>query len=200
MGTDLPHSDRVPGTATTGGRSTIVTVTPNPSLDRTFAVTDLRRGQVLRATSTSLVPSGKGVNVSRVVAANGTRSVAVLPIGGHDGDFLVSRLVHEDGITLEVVRIGGRIRSNITVLEPDGTATKLNEAGPTLSDDETRALADAAVAAGAGAAWLVGSGSLAPGMPDTFYAGLVTRSPGSPGPPGSRAQPRVSADRRSPST
>ena len=175
MGTDRPHSHRVPGTETSGRRSTIVTVTPNPSLDRTFGVADLRRGHVLRATSTSLVPSGKGVNVSRVVAANGAPGVAVLPIGGHDGDFLVSQLLDDSGIRLEVVRIHGRIRSNITVLEPDGTATKLNEAGPTLSDDETRELADAAVAAAVGAAWLVGSGSLAPGMPDTFYAGLVAR-------------------------
>ncbi|HEY8789951.1 MAG TPA: hexose kinase [Actinopolymorphaceae bacterium] len=152
----------------------VVTLTPNPSLDRTFAVDDLRRGEVLRALSTSLVPSGKGVNVSRVVAANGRTTVAVLPIGGHDGDHLVDALT-ADGIALRIVRIRGRIRSNVTVLEPDGTATKLNEPGPDIDADEAGRLIDAALASAGGAGWLVGSGSLPPGAPDGFYADLVRR-------------------------
>jgi 1-phosphofructokinase len=160
----------------------VVTLTPNPSLDRTFALAQLRRGAVLRASSTSLVPSGKGVNVSRVVAANGRRTVAVLPIGGHDGDHLVAALT-ADGIELRVVRIRGRIRSNVTVLEPDGTATKLNEPGPDLDAAETGALTDAALAAAAGADWLVGSGSLPPGTPAGFYADLVDRASRAPDAP-----------------
>ncbi|MBC7290846.1 MAG: 1-phosphofructokinase, partial [Actinotalea sp.] len=41
----------------------IVTVTLNPSLDRTMDVAELRHGQVNRALSTHLHPGGKGVNV-----------------------------------------------------------------------------------------------------------------------------------------
>ena len=150
----------------------VVTLTPNPSLDRTFVVDDLHRGDVLRASSTSLVPSGKGVNVSRVVSANGRSTVAVLPIGGHDGDHLVDALT-ADGIALRIVRIRGRIRSNVTVLEPDGTATKLNEPGPDIDADEAGRLIDAALSSAARAGWLVGSGSLPPGAPAGFYADLV---------------------------
>lgn len=153
----------------------VVTLTPNPSLDRTFALAEFRRGAVLRASSTSLVPSGKGVNVSRVVAANGRSTVAVLPVGGHDGAHLVEALT-TDGIDLRIVPIRGRIRSNVTVLEPDGTATKLNERGPDLDTDETRALTEAALSAAAGADWLVGSGSVPPGTAAGFYADLVGRA------------------------
>lgn len=129
---------------------------------------------MLRATSTSLVPSGKGINVSRVVAANGRGTIAVLPIGGRDGDELVDALT-ADGIALRIVRIRGRIRSNVTVLEPDGTATKLNEPGPEIDADEAGQLVDAALDAATGADWVVGSGSLSPGTPPGFYAGLVGR-------------------------
>ena len=43
----------------------IVTVTLNPSLDRTLAVSSLVRGEVIRADSTLEDPAGKGVNVTR---------------------------------------------------------------------------------------------------------------------------------------
>lgn len=63
----------------TGG--VILTVTPNPSLDRTYEVPSLDRGEVIRATGERMDPGGKGVNVSRAAAAAGRRTVAVLPLG-----------------------------------------------------------------------------------------------------------------------
>lgn len=57
----------------------ILTVTPNPSLDRTYEIPTLERGAVLRATADRIDPGGKGVNVSRAVAAAGHRTLAVLP-------------------------------------------------------------------------------------------------------------------------
>ena len=54
----------------------ILTVTPNPSLDRTYEVPSLERGEVIRATGERMDPGGKGVNVSRAVAAAGRRTVA----------------------------------------------------------------------------------------------------------------------------
>ncbi|EOD64807.1 1-phosphofructokinase, partial [Amycolatopsis vancoresmycina DSM 44592] len=45
----------------------IVTVTPNPSLDRTLRLAELRRGEVLRASAVRLDPGGKGVNVARAL-------------------------------------------------------------------------------------------------------------------------------------
>ena len=58
----------------------IVTVTPNPSLDRTIELSgELQRGAVQRATRSTAEPGGKGVNVSRVVVASGGDTIAVLP-------------------------------------------------------------------------------------------------------------------------
>jgi 1-phosphofructokinase len=49
----------------------IVTLTPNPSVDRTIEVHELVRGAVLRAVAPHVDPGGKGVNVARALAANG---------------------------------------------------------------------------------------------------------------------------------
>jgi 1-phosphofructokinase len=150
----------------------IVTVTPNPSLDRTLEVEELRRGEVVRAYADRSDPGGKGVNVSRALVANGHRSRAVLPLGGADGELLAS-LLEGLGIEVAAVPIADAIRSNVTVVEPNGTVTKLNAPGPLLSDIEVEALLERAVAAADGAGWVVASGSLAPGTPDELYARLA---------------------------
>ena len=63
------------------------------------------------------------------------------------------------------VPVGGALRMNISVLEPDGTTTKLNEPGPTLDAADIAALLDATLAAAEDASWVVGCGSLPPGAP-----------------------------------
>ncbi|MGH2662353.1 MAG: 1-phosphofructokinase [Actinomycetota bacterium] len=151
----------------------VVTVTPNPSLDRTMDVAAFHRGGVVRAQAVHLDPGGKGVNVSRALVANGHASRAVLPLGGFEGDQLASLLL---GLGIEVapVRIANSIRSNVAVVEPDGTVTKLNAPGPSLSGSEVRALLEGArTAAGDGAGWVAGCGRLPPGAPDDLYARLV---------------------------
>ena len=150
----------------------IVTVTPNPSVDRTLEVDDLRRGEMVRAHTDRSDPGGKGVNVSRALVANGHPSRAVLPLGGADGELLAA-LLRDLGIDVAAVPIADEIRSNVTVVEPDGTVTKLNAPGPHLSEVEIEALLERAVAAADGAEWVVASGSLAPGMPEDLHARLV---------------------------
>ena len=117
----------------------ILTVTPNPSLDRTYEVPSLGRGEVLRATADRVDPGGKGVNVSRAVAAAGVRTTAVLPLGGSPGT-LLAELLGAQGVDVTAVSIAGQTRSNISLVEPDGTLTKINAAGPELSPEESALL------------------------------------------------------------
>lgn len=152
----------------------IVTLTPNPSVDRTIEVPQLVRGAVIRATSSRVDPGGKGVNVARAVVANGGKAVAVLPGGGSEG-LQMDALLDREGIEHVIVPIAGACRANVTVIEPDGTTTKLNEQGPTLTPDEVGALVAATLdAARSRADWVVCSGSLPLGVSGDFYADLVT--------------------------
>ena len=49
----------------------IVTITPNPSLDRSYELPGLVRGEVNRAATDRVDPGGKGVNVARALTAAG---------------------------------------------------------------------------------------------------------------------------------
>ena len=155
----------------------IVTVTLNPSVDRTIVVDALRRGEVIRATASHVDPGGKGINVSRALTGHGLKTRAVVALGGPEGAHL-DGLLAAAGIEVLPVRIDGSIRSNVTVVERDGTTTKLNEPGARLTVGEVELILDAAVAGCADADWLVASGSLPPGAPDSLYAEIVGRLAG----------------------
>jgi 1-phosphofructokinase len=155
--------------AAAGGR--VVTLTANPSLDRTLDLPGpLERGAVTRLGVSHTEPGGKGVNVSRAIAAAGAHVVSVLPAA--DGDPIV-RALQQLGLPLATVPIRAPVRTNYTLTEPDGTTTKLNEPGAQL-DPTTLAALEAAVHEHAvGARWVVLSGSLPPGAPPDWYATLV---------------------------
>ncbi|MBZ9643666.1 1-phosphofructokinase [Streptomyces sp. PSKA30] len=153
----------------------ILTVTPNPSLDRTYEVQALKRGEVIRAETERVDPGGKGVNVSRAVAAAGRRTVAVLPLGGAPGA-LVADLLDAQGIEVAPVPVAGATRSNIALAEADGVLTKINAPGPELSADEQELLFETVRRQSRDADWIACCGSLPRGLAPSWYADLVARA------------------------
>ena len=152
----------------------IVTLTLNPSLDRTVDIAELTRGAVIRAGSARLDPGGKGVNVTRALLANGAASRAVLPCGGDEGEQL-ARLLHAEGVDVIAVPIAAHTRSNVSLAERDGTITKINEPGAPLSPAELDAVVAAVARTAARPGWVAACGSLPPGVPVGFYADLCRR-------------------------
>jgi len=149
----------------------IVTLTPNPSIDRTVTLAGkLRRGAVQRADTVTSQAGGKGVNISRAAMKADVPTVAVLPADLDDPFVLELRSA---GISSEPVHPAGPMRVNITISEPDGTTTKLNSPGPTVTAADLAALAEAVARRAATAEWVVLAGSLPPGAPDEWYADLV---------------------------
>jgi 1-phosphofructokinase len=152
----------------------IVTLTLNPSLDRTVEVPSLSRGSVIRASSGRLDPGGKGVNVARALLANGVDACAVLPAGGSVGHQLVELLEAEE-VAMAAVHVAGATRSNLTLSEPDGTVTKINESGASLTAAEIDLLADTVMGLVGQHDWAVLSGSVPPGVDHGVYAHLTER-------------------------
>lgn len=150
----------------------IVTLTLNPSLDQTLQVESLVLGGVNKTRAIRRDPGGKGVNVARALVTHGVPAVAVLPAGGVVGDVLVS-LLTAAGVDAEVVPIAGLTRANVTVTEPDGTTTKLNEPGPALEVDELDAVLDAVANRVDRGGWIVAGGSLPPNLDGEVYGRLA---------------------------
>ncbi|WP_366789032.1 PfkB family carbohydrate kinase, partial [uncultured Actinomyces sp.] len=151
----------------------ILTLTPNPSLDRTVSLpAALQRGAVQRLTGVVMEPGGKGVNVARVLSTSGRAATAVLPAAEHDPILLALDALELPGLTVHPVPVAGAARINTAVTEPDGTTTKLNEQGAGLSEQEIEAverdLLETLTLTGVSAGtaphhWAVLSGSLPPG-------------------------------------
>lgn len=139
----------------------IVTVTINPSVDRTIQLPSrLVRDAVLRASAVTSQAAGKGVNVSRALTHASIPTRAIVRADYHDP--YVRELV-ESGLAVVTVDPGATVRTNISLAEPDGTTTKINEPGSPLSAAAVAALHDVVAAEAPRASWLVLAGSPSPG-------------------------------------
>ncbi len=153
----------------------IVTLTPNPSLDRTISVAQLRVGEVNRAGAMCVDAGGKGVNVSRALAANGSATVAVLPAGGAPA-VQFAALLYDAHVAYHFIDLQDAVRTNITLVEDDGTTTKINEPGRNSGPPDAAMMLDAVESHLQGASWVVGCGSLPPGIDGSLYVALIERA------------------------
>ena len=151
----------------------IVTLTANPSMDRTVELNhEIKRGAVQRAVAAASDPGGKGVNIARALNISGFETVAVLP-GDNEDPVLAS--LKEAEVPFVNMPISAPIRSNITIVEPDGTTTKINAPGEPLNDVAQQQLTRLMIKETIEASWLVLAGSLPAGVPSDYYA-VVGRS------------------------
>lgn len=149
----------------------IITVTPNPSLDKTVELPGpLTPGEVQRAVGQSSEPGGKGVNISRALSAAEVKNLAVLP--GDSSDPVLMGL-SEIEVPFRSLPLDSPLRTNITITDLEGTTTKINEPGPHLEPDLTAALEDLILQTAEGASWVALAGSLPPGVPQDFYARVI---------------------------
>jgi len=149
----------------------IVTLTANPSLDRSVTLgAPLLPGEVQSAVGAREDAGGKGINVARVIAAAAVPALAILPLAADD-PFGVA--LQSAGVRTRPVPIHGHARANLTITDPAGITTKLNLPGTILEPAESAALVAAVVDACAGARWLVLAGSLPPGAGDDFYVTVI---------------------------
>jgi 1-phosphofructokinase len=170
----------------------IVTLTANPSLDRSVRLAaPLRVGEVQGATSSREDAGGKGINVARAVVAAGEACLAVLPLAGDDP---FAGALASAALPSRTVPVQGLVRANITITDEAGTTTKLNLPGAELTPQEAARVVDAAVAASEGARWLVLAGSLPPGAPDDFYVRVSSAVRTAHG----AAAPRIAVDTSGP--
>ena len=152
----------------------IVTVTLNPTLDKTLSVPVLRPGEVHRARF-----------CARTSAARGSTSLARCAPWGwrafRSASWAAPRVGRcatgwsRQGYDARFVEVPGETRQNLTLLdEATGVYTKINEPGPTIGPEHLAALhALVDEMAAPGDLWAL-CGSLPPGAPADFYADLVT--------------------------
>jgi 1-phosphofructokinase len=132
--------------------------------------------EVHRAASATIEASGKGVNVSRALHANGVDTIAVLPLGGSTGHHL-SELLRDEGVAHRTVSQATGTRINTTIALAQGETAKVNGPGGLLRAEDVdhleREVEAALHSAPGGEVWLAICGSLPPGVEPTVIGDLV---------------------------
>lgn len=152
-------------------KSPVVTLTPAPTLDRTYYVHDLVEGGVNRADGVAEELAGKGINVSKGLRLVGMAAPGVVPIGNEDPSVLV-RTGHSERIV--PLWVDGNLRVSTTIVIKDGPTTKVNEAPRPLSEtdwQEVIRLTEKTVI-DADAKWLVVAGALPINLATGSYVDL----------------------------
>lgn len=150
-------------------------VTPNPAIDHTVYVKELRLGQVLRTGPGRSVAGGKGANVARATAHLGGAGT-VFAFVPEAGAAHLQDLYAAENLSLVPTEVPGRVRVCTAMIEDDGRVTLLNEPGAQVTAAEwdqliIRVTSYAKIAAPGP---LICAGSLPPGSPTDSYARLVT--------------------------
>lgn len=156
----------------------IVVLTPNPAVDVTYRVDEQRVGTTQRVRNVDRRPGGKGLNVARVLHAEGVRTHSVLPLGGAAGAW-VADAVAALGLDATTVPVPGETRTTVTVVDDLAHPTMFGEPGPSVPpgswphvDGAVRAALGTAAPGGPVA--LVLSGSLPAGAEPTVVVPWVT--------------------------
>ncbi|MDZ4815838.1 MAG: 1-phosphofructokinase family hexose kinase [Verrucomicrobiota bacterium] len=114
----------------------ILTVTLNPSLDRTLKTRVLRHEQRVFASESLLHPGGKGINVSRVLTRLGTPN-SILTLSGGPSGLVFESLCKEEHLNFSPLKISENIRTNLTLIqECPRREFKINELGPRIHAHE----------------------------------------------------------------
>lgn len=150
----------------------ILSLTLNPALDQNVQADRLVFEDRAYILSTNETAGGRGINASRVIESFGGETMAITCSGGKNGKRM-EELLSSEKFPIELVRIKNNIRSNLTVVDKQGLAVKLNERGPHLLASELAKVEKAVLQQLPRARWMMLCGSLPPGVPSDYYARLI---------------------------
>lgn len=149
--------------------SRILTITMNPSLDKSAEVDRVVPEDKLRCQSPRFDAGGGGVNVARAVTTLGGQAAALFPAGGWSGDLLVE-LLDKENVSNQRIPIANDTRENLIICETEASQQfRFGMPGPRLTADEIDRTLEALSEMESAPEFLVASGSLPPGVNNDFY-------------------------------
>lgn len=153
--------------------SSILTITVNPSLDKSTSFSGLIPEQKIRCAPPHYDAGGGGINVSKAIARLGGTSHCLFTSGGSSGE-LLQQLVGKEGIETDVIQTKAFTRENLIALEKGSNAQyRFGFPGPELTNEEQQKILEKV--AGYKSGYVVASGSLNEGLSPDFYAHMAKK-------------------------
>ncbi|NPV42542.1 MAG: 1-phosphofructokinase [Firmicutes bacterium] len=151
----------------------ILTVTLNPSIDRSYRIDSFHPGCLYRAQEESAVAGGKGINAAKVVKIMGEKVTATGFLGGKTGEFIEEEL-YKKGIGCNFVKISQESRTCIAILDTVlNTQTEILEKGPEIEQSELRRFLQTYEKLAISHQIIIASGSIPAGVPPNIYAEFI---------------------------
>lgn len=147
----------------------------NPVIDKSTQADRVLPNQKNRCDTPVYEPGGGGINVSRALRKLGHDSTAWYLAGGKSGDMLADLLAEEE-IVQRKFDTEQDIRENLMVFDKStGGNYRFTMAGPEFSKSDWKEIIAEIENLDESTEYLVGSGSLPPGVPEDFYARLAAK-------------------------
>ncbi len=151
---------------------TILTLTLNPSLDKSIVVPQMVPEKKLKCSGAKTEPGGGGINVSRAIHKLGGQSKAVYLSGGYTSKQFESLLTAES-IASVALPVEGAMRENFMVLDAASNLQyRFGMEGPAISEAEWMQALDY-IGKQDSVDYIVASGSLPPGVPADIFGRLA---------------------------
>lgn len=152
--------------------SNILTITINPSIDKTIWVKHLVPEKKMRALNSEVEPGGGGVNVARALNYLGTSATAMYFYGGFSG-LEFNKLMEIEGVNTSIVKIEGETRTNIMAIDNSTNLEyRFGIDGPSIHDEELNRMLQLIENSDA-YDFIVLSGSLPSTVPTNFYNSIA---------------------------
>lgn len=155
----------------------VLTVTLNPTIDKTFSVERVVPDRKLAASDVRQFPGGGGINVARAICRLDGDAHALWACGGSTGGKL-AELLEADCIAHTPVRIHAEVRENLIVEDLSSRQQyRFGMPGPDLSDDEQHHWLEQVGECSGAAKYVVLSGSLPRRISSQWYGELIRAVP-----------------------
>ncbi len=152
--------------------SSIITITFSPCIDKSTAVAALVPEKKLVCATPKLEPGGGGINIARAIKKLGGAATAIFPSGGYTGKYF-NHLLEKENIPAVIIETANETRENIIVVdEATNNQYRFGMPGTGLTAAEWNKCLHA-VEEMSDVEFIIASGSLPPGVPDTIYALLA---------------------------
>lgn len=159
---------------------TVITLTLNPSIDKTFSVDRMIPDRKLVGTDVRDYPGGGGVNVARVLSRFDVPVLAYWSDGGNIGQRL-GKLLDAEKVSHEPVPVADDVRENYIILDKSTeNLYRFGMPGPTLSEKERDRWMKTVREIPASSQYVVFSGSLPGGASLDWFEELLRAVPKGP--------------------
>lgn len=150
----------------------IITVTMNPAIDKTLELDSLVHGGLNRIEAPISDAGGKGINVSKTIRALGGETIASGFLGVKGSQIILDCLEAEQ-IKNDFVFVEGITRTNMKIVESDGTLTELNEQGMTVPKEKITELVEKLMGYASEESLFILAGSIPKGVDTDIYAKIT---------------------------